>query len=321
MSVAFPATVGVLEPDSAAELAAVAATGVPGNLAVLECPNVDVAVFAGEVLARALLRDPDAADIDVRVVTPNRDRWTVAEVDRSILAAAAYIPAERTIVVVAAADMMDPAAAEHLLKTIEEPTDGTLFVFAVSDAGHLLSTVRGRAAVTVALRPAGRDAQVAALVDAGVDLTEAGVLVELVGGHGPLVAAVTGLPSARRAGVLTQLKAVLTAPLRVPNPTTAAVGLVRAAEAVIAATPGDGSASRGNTRAKAELRGVFRQLLRRWRADLRQEVRSAATAAEFSAAVRALEALDAAEADLTGYANPTGVLAALLNRTAPAPRN
>ncbi len=84
-------------------------------------------------------------------------------------------------VVIAAADEMTPAAANSLLKTLEEPPAGVVFLLEVRSVSGVLPTISSRCAVvTIAPEP---DARAAIARVLNVTDTEAAILADLSGGY------------------------------------------------------------------------------------------------------------------------------------------
>ncbi len=84
-------------------------------------------------------------------------------------------------VVISAADDMTPAAANSLLKTLEEPPTGVVFLLAVRSVSAVLPTVASRCAiVTMTPEPHARDTIAKEL---NVDSTQAAILADLSGGY------------------------------------------------------------------------------------------------------------------------------------------
>ena len=84
-------------------------------------------------------------------------------------------------VVISAADDMTPAAANSLLKTLEEPPAGVVFLLEVRSVSGVLPTIASRcAAVTITPEPNARAAIAQAL---NVTDTEAAILADLSGGY------------------------------------------------------------------------------------------------------------------------------------------
>ena len=299
---AAAALAAVLDAESIAALDRLADGSRSSSLVIVEAPGDDVAVAAGTHVARRVVADADTRTVDVRVAAPGGDRWQVAEVDEQIVAPARLVPIERTVIVVAAAAAMTRSTAEHLLKTVEEPSGRALFVFCVTDAATLLTTIRGRASATARVELAPATARIDALVATGVDRADAVEAVTLAGANATFAAGLAGDRTA-----LDALRTVAAAPLRVDHPTTAAVHLAAAIDQVAAA-------GAGRAAGKAAARTVTRTVIARWRNEERARIPAISTPAEYRDVRKALEALDAAEWELAGFAPVKVVLAALLSR-------
>lgn len=292
----------------------------------------DLAALAARAYAHAAVR-PDAATVDVRIAACDGDRWTVDEVTERIIAASALVPVDRTVVVVEAADQMDVAAAEHLLKTVEEPPARALFVFAVRDPDRLLPTIRGRASAIVLVHPKPARDRVADLAAAGVDPAVAREIVELAGELTAVAAAVGGNPE-----LVGALRAGLGAPLRPDSPAADAAAIVAAlgeiakatepeAAARLSADPDgtdDSAAGKRTERkvadavVKARSRTLLRALLANWRRQISVELRSDDLDAErFASLVDALEQIDAADRAVGLYVTPAHLLNATLSVAPP----
>lgn len=302
-----------LAERSRARLRDLAGTGCPGSLAILQAPVGDVGPAAGLALARAVLHSDKARDLDIRVVAPEGDRWTVSEVDVSLVTPASLTPEERNVVVVCAADAMDAACAEHLLKTVEEPSAPTLFVFVTERNDRLLTTIIGRASVIVALEAATDDARVARLVEDGVDGDLAAELVAVAGPFTNLVRAALTDDS-----VLADVRAGLTAALPAERTCTAAFDLAEALSR-LAAIPVDVTGDKPPAPlVKARTRALARFVLSRWRGHLALEVRDVADAAGYRRIAASMTAIDAAERDVAAYTPLNYVLAGLFAQVAAA---
>lgn len=78
---------------------------------------------------------------------------------------------------------LEPAAQNKLLKVIEEPPAGTYFIFTVSSAERLLSTIRSRS-VILTLRPCDKSAAAEYVMnDTGCDSEKAHRAAEIYGGN------------------------------------------------------------------------------------------------------------------------------------------
>lgn len=291
---------GLIDDASTAALDALARRKCAAPLVIIRAPAGDVGPVAGAAFGRACLASEDARTADLRVCYPESDRWSVEEVDARIIGPTRLQPLERNVIVVASAAAMDARTAEHLLKTIEEPSAPSLFVFVVSSATELLKTIVGRAGAIVQVRLAAPEVRAAALAAKGADPQVAKEAVELAG---PLtsLAELASTPGDKGANALEALRAIAAAPLFGTTRTARAAEIVAACEALAPS----GSAS------KSVVRGLCRQAIERWRRLVASELHAVATAAEFCRLRAALEALDAAEADLRAYTSPLVVLTSL----------
>lgn len=332
-----PGTVGAVklsdvpcDAESLAALRTLVATPQRGHLVVLSGPG-DLPAVAAHAFAQAVAR-PGTADMDVRRAAPDKDRWSVEEVSERVIAAAALMPMDRTIVIVEQADMMDVSAAEHLLKTVEEPPSRSLFVFAVRDEDRLLPTLRGRAAAVVRVTPKPPRDRAADLAAAGMDLDAAREVVDLAGEMTAVASAVAAQPE-----LLGPLRRGLGAPLRPDRPAADTADIIDAlAEVARAVEPeasarletldGDDSDQTARRTArkvadavvKSRSRTLLRTLLANWRAEVSARLRAEELdAATFQALAATVEQLDSAERALGLFVPPAHVLNAVLS-AAPA---
>ena len=83
---------------------------------------------------------------DVQTIAPGESGSIKIEQVREAIAAAAYRPFEgrRRVFLVEEADALVPAAQNALLKTLEEPRPGSVFILIAAKADTLLATVRSR---------------------------------------------------------------------------------------------------------------------------------------------------------------------------------
>ncbi|MFM6998142.1 MAG: ATP-binding protein [Bacteroidota bacterium] len=86
------------------------------------------------------------------------------------------------VVVLWMPERLNDAAANKLLKLIEEPLDRTLLLLISHNEGAVLQTIRSRCQVHY-IKPLATGVLVAALAKAGVDTQQASVLAELSGGQ------------------------------------------------------------------------------------------------------------------------------------------
>ena len=90
--------------------------------------------------------------------------------------------AERKVAIVEGADRMEAEAANALLKTLEEPPEGTVLLLTAADAAQVMPTIASRCQ-EVALRPVPSDEIERALVDRGAEPERAVLLGRLAGGR------------------------------------------------------------------------------------------------------------------------------------------
>lgn len=120
---------------------------------------------------------------DVWVVEPERGLLRVEQV-REVVREASRRPVEATyrVFILTHLEQAHPAAANALLKTLEEPSPRTVLVLTASAQDVILPTLVSRCQ-TLALRPVPEATLVQALGERGVDPTRARVLARLSGGR------------------------------------------------------------------------------------------------------------------------------------------
>ena len=150
-----------------------------GSLLVVQAPG-DLGIRASTELAINLTPLPYQG-IDIRIARLENERWSLADLEQQVIAPSQLTPAHRCIVVVEDADLMDRAAADRLLKVVEEPPNGCLFIFSTTDASRLPVTIRSRATRVLELDIASPAERVAALVAKGVEKPRAVLCVERCG--------------------------------------------------------------------------------------------------------------------------------------------
>jgi DNA polymerase-3 subunit delta' len=84
--------------------------------------------------------------VDVLLVTPDDKASIKIDVIRDVLSRTAYRPFEgrRRVVLIREAETLETASQNALLKSLEEPPPGTVFILTTSVPGALLPTVRSR---------------------------------------------------------------------------------------------------------------------------------------------------------------------------------
>lgn len=150
-----------------------------GSLLIVQAPG-DLGVRASTELAINLTPLPYQG-VDVRVARLENERWSLSDLEQQVIAPSLLTPAHRCVVVVEDADLMDRAAADRLLKVVEEPPNGCLFIFSTTDASRLPVTLRSRATRVLSLNIASLAERVSALVEKGVEKTRATLCVERCG--------------------------------------------------------------------------------------------------------------------------------------------
>jgi DNA polymerase III subunit delta' len=84
--------------------------------------------------------------VDVIALEPDDKASIKIDVVRSVLSDTSYRPFEgkKRVVLIREADTLEPSAQNSLLKSLEEPSPGTMFVLTTAVPGALLPTVRSR---------------------------------------------------------------------------------------------------------------------------------------------------------------------------------
>ena len=90
--------------------------------------------------------------------------------------------AERKVAIVLGVDRIETEAANALLKTLEEPPEGTLLLLTATDAAQVMPTIGSRCQ-EVALRPVPTEAIERELVSRGAEAERATLLSRLAGGR------------------------------------------------------------------------------------------------------------------------------------------
>lgn len=137
-------------PLAAARLGDLVSQSVPFPFLVLESDDTGSATSVAEAIAAELLSSDDLP-WDYSLFEPEGARWSVEELDGTVLAAAHRLPRARHVLVVVGLDRCDAAVQDHLLLTLEEPPAATLIVAVVRSALALPDTIRSRAGAVVAL--------------------------------------------------------------------------------------------------------------------------------------------------------------------------
>lgn len=317
-------------PTSVRELSDLASTG-PGRLVILRAPaGVDAPAIA-EAVALASLRDPETKRLDVHLALPEGDRWAIGEVDDLVIGPSRVRPFERAHVVVADAEQMAPAAHDHLLKTVEEPSADTTFWFCVTGAAELPATMRGRAAHDLTIQMESMEVLAEGLA-ASADLPVDRAVEVLRWADGDMATAL-GCVLAGRVPALERLG---TAQWSTTRPTKSSDEVLLAAAEVAIARAAHLASIEGGRKKKAAaaptqrgklprldtkkltpadrtfVRRRVRSLLGRWTAELQGEVRKASTRTELARVEARLVALHDARVNMAMNAPLATVLAAAL---------
>ena len=95
---------------------------------------------------RACDRISRGVHVDVIALEPDERASIKIDLVRDLLATTGYRPFEgkRRAVLIREADTLEPAAQNSLLKSLEEPPPGTMFILTTAIPGALLPTVRSR---------------------------------------------------------------------------------------------------------------------------------------------------------------------------------
>ena len=150
-----------------------------GSLLIVQGPG-DLSIRAATELAINLTPLPYQG-IDVRIARLENERWSLAELEQQVISPSQLTPAHRCVIVVEDADLMDRTAADRLLKVVEEPPNGCLFIFATTDVMRMPVTLRSRATRVLELDIASPADRVSALVEKGVEKSRAALCVERCG--------------------------------------------------------------------------------------------------------------------------------------------
>ena len=196
----WPSGVALVDEESLSLLESLAEDPPEGSLVVLACEFADVALDAGDLVARGLLGA--AAAEDFHPCSPEGERWTVGEVEQLASRVLRY-PRYRHVLLVDGAETMERRALDRLLLLLEEPPTPLLVLLVVSRADALPATIRGRAALEIAIGVLPVLERVRALESRGVGAQVARESVELAGVRpslaGPFAADATFREIARRA--------------------------------------------------------------------------------------------------------------------------
>lgn len=288
------------------------ASSVPPTL-TLVVGSGDLAPLAASYLGNLLVR-PDARTADVHIATPSSDRWTIEELDELVIRPARLVPLDRTVIVVCAADHMDTACAEHLLKVVEEPHAGCSFLFAAESAAGILPTLRSRTGAVLELAQPSAAEHIRLLLDAGATRDAASRAVSLVPDlHALCLKAALDEDVLNRCAVF-ELSLFSQTPSETASTTALTLESLAAISdplASVASQPDGASPGKKapDTVVRARTRVLLRRLIARWREELRAALSNQDLDHRgFSSIERAAVVLDEADALLDAYATVRNVL-------------
>lgn len=272
----------------------------PPTLILLETSLVGLASEVAEHLASAWVSSD--AKGDILQLAPEGDTWTVNEVQEKIIETTERYPLERHIIIVDQASAMDQSLADKLLKTIEEPTSPTTFIFCIDGAKRLPLTIEGRSAAHIRLNPASSATRSQELIKLGASPELASRAVELAGNQVALAPMMIENEEFFKA-----VEAVFTLDFKKP--------FLHAEEvnsnlSVVAASLTDSNAAPS----KAVVRTLAKEVVNRYRSAIASKARSATSALEMKKVLESLDACDQAEAQISSYTSIPLVLSALYSQ-------
>lgn len=280
----------------------------PPTLLILESELASLSVLLAQNLAHAWLSG-DEDILDLSVVEPSSDKWSVNEIQEKVINRSLLVPYARNIIVIESADAMELAASEKLLKTVEEPSTPTTFIFCVTEAKNLSTTLQGRANETIHIVPATPETRALSLQKAGIDPQVAKESIVLAGNQvrlAPLLAEDEALREAAReafAVILSPADPFALAEKKVENLTLLAVALSEGRK---------GASDKLSPTSRPTLRILLRELLERYRQSVKERLPSLTRTADFTRATRILEAADEAEKQTALYSSPNLIVSAFM---------
>jgi DNA polymerase-3 subunit delta' len=141
----LPPTLLFAGPPGVGKWAVARATAQAVNCTEQVKPGGDLAIDAcGK--CRSCDRTSRNVHVDVLMLEPDDRASIKIDIVREVLAKVSYRPFEgrRRLVLIREADTLEPAAQNALLKSLEEPPPGTMFILTTAVPGALLPTVRSR---------------------------------------------------------------------------------------------------------------------------------------------------------------------------------
>lgn len=141
----LPPTLLFAGPSGVGKWAVARATAQAVNCLERVSPAGDLAVDACGA-CRSCDRIARNVHVDVILVEPDDRASIKIDVIRDVLSRTSFRPFEgrRRVVLIREADTLETAAQNSLLKSLEEPPPGTMFILTTAVPGVLLSTVRSR---------------------------------------------------------------------------------------------------------------------------------------------------------------------------------
>jgi hypothetical protein len=118
---------------------------------------------------------------EVTIAVPSGDRWSKGDVEDRIHAPSLRATLSTPFVVVKDAHLMEQPTYDSLLKTIEEPANGCVFVLCTPDTSLLPKTYLSRASWVLDIGPLDEREAVARLVKEGAEKASATKAVSLCG--------------------------------------------------------------------------------------------------------------------------------------------
>jgi len=157
-----------------------------------------------------LSRSPQEEDLVLRGVHPDlielsapegKEKIGIAQV-REVIHQAQFAPtqARQKVCLLPRAEQLTMEAANALLKVLEEPPRGLVFLFLAENPGDLLATIVSRSQV-IRMAPSVGSDSVSSLTAAGYEETDAHYLMEIVENESelePFITHLVDLPSARK---------------------------------------------------------------------------------------------------------------------------
>lgn len=255
--------------------------------AVVLVAEGDLGPLAAMELAVGLVPSSARAS-DIHSASPSGDRWSIDEVRDLIVQPAYLVPTSRCVIIVDRAEAMDQACSDSLLKLLEEPPSGALFILCVGSYEALPTTVQSRVARVLKVEPAPVAARLGDLLDLGMDRTEAKDLLAACEGAHSVVAFV-----AEDLTRLPMVTAALSQELFSSAPAASAHALATALEALAQSILETEGGKSNPTACRARARLLSRSLLRRWRGELAARLRDKeADITEITSAAAALDELE-----------------------------